>query len=328
MVDRKLKLKINSSSFHIPDDNWYVTRPAVRTRGLGMDDDKVADGLVNGLYGSKARIEREIVSAVPAMVNQLEEKLELQPAEDFVAALWPLPVYKPRVRVWPAAVSTDEKGVSIVLGVTAAAIDPQTAPQTPHVVAPVGLTVAQIAQSENFQVGLAPQLLSPLAKMLIDQDVARLHVLDAPIKKLAPLADPEFLAQVIPDLKRYGENLEIWSELVLTQPLAIQKADVQATKEAPSVMELSLPRVLVSLAIKPDSSAETWTPYAEFEFSVIQRVRPELTKPTFSRRNLALKWMGGPQVVAHARFAPGFQPATRQSTSIASGRFLSMAGGN
>ncbi len=75
---RKLRLKLVSTEFSIPDDNWYVTSPAgVSTHGFGMTRKKVSNGLVSGLYGSKARIESEVKALVPSLIRELEGHLEL-----------------------------------------------------------------------------------------------------------------------------------------------------------------------------------------------------------------------------------------------------------
>ncbi len=310
--NRQLKLRLAGTYFRIPDDNWYVSGPAgVSASGLGMDEGRIAGSLRSGLYGSRNRIEREILAAIPPMIAELEKKIDLSPAGKLVTGLWPLPVYKPRVRVWPQAVSTDEKGVSIVLGATVAAIDPRNAPARPERLAAVGPAAAAVQNSEDFQFGLAPNLLGPLTEMLVDNDAARIHILDTPVENFKPLADPQFLAEVIPDLKQYGSDVQIWSELIMTEPLQIANVDSGAPVgdgEPQSTMQLQLPRLLISLAIKPSAAAEEWTPYAELEFSASQEVTPTLQKPTSLTRAMALQWQGEPILSLQARFAPGYEP--------------------
>lgn len=313
ITDRQLKLKLAGTNFRIPQDNWYVSGPnGVSATGLGMDEGRVASGLRSGLYGSRARIEREIQAAIPPMIEQLEKHIDLSPAGKLVAGLWPLPVYKPRVRVWPQSVSTDERGISIVLGATAAAIDPRSAPASPKVIAPIGPDAAAVPQSVDFQFGLAPQILGPLTQMMVDEDVARIHLLDTPVENFKSLANPSLLAEVIPDLRRYGDNVEVWSELIMTEPLSITDVSAQASEgdetQTSSRVQLQMPRLLISLAIKPDPSAEQWMPYAEFEFSARQEVVPELKQPTSLTRALQLAWQGEPQIDLRARFAPDYQP--------------------
>ena len=224
VVDRKLRLTPLGSSFSIPSDNWYVTPPAgVSTQGLGVTSEKVSSGIVSGLYGSKARIEQQVGSIVPNLIAEMERRLDLSAADKVISGVWPLPVYRPRLRAWPAEVSTDDRGVSIVLGVTAAQVDPQK-PRPWTAVAPVGPAVETVPRTTNFHLGVAPAMLGPLSEMLIRADVARIHVLDTPAKSMAQLVDPAIMSEAIPDLRRFGDQVEIWSEIVLASPIRVVDA--------------------------------------------------------------------------------------------------------
>ena len=167
--------------FEIPLDDWYVTAPyGVSTSGLGMTSDRVSSGLVEGIYGQSLRIEQEVQSIVPFLLTKVEERLDLSEVSQVANAFWPLPVYRPRLQVYPQSVSTDDKGISLVMGVTAAAIDPRKAPATPRVERPAGVEIGSVAGGTDLRVGVAPDVLQPLTKMLIDDDVARINVLDIP----------------------------------------------------------------------------------------------------------------------------------------------------
>lgn len=235
VADGKLRLRLAATNFQIPNDNWYVTPPyGVRTSGFGMTRERVSSGLVSGLYGSKSRIEREVVAAVPAMLRELEENLDLTPVNDVVGSFWPLPVYRPRLRVQPQSVSTDENGVSLVMGITAAAIDPQQAPAQPRVVTLAGGANGTPADaSPKLRVGLNPGVLGPLTDLLREADVARIHVLDIPENTFADFADRNLLAAAVPDLKGLGEDVEIWPELGLQSTVRVSAATPPAAPTAP-----------------------------------------------------------------------------------------------
>jgi pimeloyl-ACP methyl ester carboxylesterase len=341
--NRELRLKHVATAFSIPGDNWYVSGPAgVSVRGFGLTREKVSNGLVSGLYGQRNRIEQQVASVVPKLVKQLEEKLDISSANKVIESVWPLPVYQPRLRAWPAEVSTDEQGVSLVLGVTAAAVDPTNRPRQVAQVPPVGLSVREVPRTTKLRVGLAPQMLGPLSNMLIEADVARIHVADTPSKSLAKLSDPKVLAEAIPDLARYGEKVEVWSELVLTAPISIvdatqdaangaadKKAAGDAEKdeenEAKSVAEkkgnghpapgrqfaFEVPKLSIAVAIKANGEG-TWKPYAEFDFKLSQRAEPQLLKPNFVTRELALEWTKTGHVEIEGRFAKDYQPENSQ----------------
>lgn len=306
--DRKLKLKLVTASFDIPDDNWYVTTPQIlRRRGLGVTRSRVRDGLVNGLYGSKARIEKEVVSMVPKLLEQLEDNMQLDKVTDFVGSIWPLPVYRPRIKVWPQEVSTDEHGLSIVFGITAASIDPRTAPKTPSTIEIIGTKVDDIPKTTNLQVGMAPGMLKPLTDLLIQANVARIHVGDIPEKTFSLFTDRDTLAKAIPDLKRYPKNVEIWAELSLAAPVSISQAADTANA---AMLQFDVPQIVISLAIKTNPKKPDWTPYAEFQFEVAQQARATVSRLNYESRAIRMDWFGDPKIKAFGRFASGYKPQT------------------
>lgn len=219
----RLRLRYNSARFEIPSDDWYVTAPyGVSTSGLGMTSDKVSSGLVEGIYGQKSRIEQEVQSIVPFLLTKVEERLDLSEVSQVANAFWPLPVYRPRLQVYPQSVNTDDKGISLVMGVTAAAIDPRKAPATPRVDRSAGVEIGSVAGGTELRVGVAPDVLQPLTKMLIDDDVARINVLDIPEKSFSVFADRKALGEVFPDLAAMPADTQVWAELRLVSPISIK----------------------------------------------------------------------------------------------------------
>lgn len=219
--NRKLKLRFVGGNFRIPDDNWYVTEPAgVDTHGWFMTERKVTNGLVSGLYGAKYRIEEQVNSVIPTLLTQIEQRLDLSQADKAVANIWPLPVYRPRLRTWADEVVTDAKGVTVALGVTVAAFDPKIQNKW-TMIKPVAPGAAWIPANSQFQFGVAPQILGPLSKMLAQVDATHIHVLDTPSKSLARFVDRGLMTEIIPDLQRYGDKLELWAELALNSPLQV-----------------------------------------------------------------------------------------------------------
>lgn len=220
---QKLRLKLIASRFDIPNDNWYVTQPAgVSVRGFGMTRSKVSDGLVSGLYGNRGRIEREVRGIVPKLVAEMEKHLSLDDADELVGSFWPLPVYKPHVRVVPEAIAVDENGISVVLGVEAAPVDGTAAPRTPQTVTVADIDVLNVSASDNLEIGVAPNMLQALTGMLVEADVARIHVLDIPEASFDSLIDVEVMSKAFPDLNTLGPDVELWTELVLAKPIEVR----------------------------------------------------------------------------------------------------------
>lgn len=299
ILEGRIRLQLLETRFDIPPDNWYVTNPAgISTRGLGMTAERVSSGLIDGLYGSKYRIEAEVKGVVPNLVAQLEQKMTLTEVDQVVGSIWPIPVYQPRVRVWPQEISTDDKGITLVLGATAAALTPESAPKQPNWAPSVGKGIAEIPKTTALTVGLAPGALKPLSAMLVEKQMARINVLDLPIDTLKGFADPARLAEVIPDLKRFGDKAELWTELVLSEPLDVKDADGK--------MQFNLPGLMISVAVKADKSEKDWTPYAEIRYDVKQPAAPQVHHSSLTTRAIEMAWNEQPEVKASARFAPGY----------------------
>ncbi|MDB5341315.1 MAG: phospholipase/Carboxylesterase [Planctomycetaceae bacterium] len=306
ILEGRIRLQLLDTRFNIESDNWYVTNPAgISTRGLGMTAERVSSGLIGGLYGQKYRIEAEVKAIVPNLVAQLEQKMSLSEINQVVSTVWPIPVYQPRVRVWPQEISTDDRGITLILGATAAAISAETAPKTPTWAAPAGKGLADVPKTTALTVGMAPSALKPIVAMLVEKKMARINVLDLPIEALKTFADPKQLSDVIPDLKKFGETAELWTELVLSEPLDVVDADGK--------MQFNLPGLVISVAVKPNKEAKEWQPYAEIRYDVNQPASPSVFSTTQTTRALELSWSEQPTVKASARFAPGY---TAENTDI------------
>jgi hypothetical protein len=224
-----------------------------------------------------------------------------------VGSLWPLPVYQPRLRLWPSEISTDDKGVSLVLGVTAAAVDPAKPPKQVRVAPVAGPSVADVPRTTKLQVGVAPQMLAPLTEMLVDADVARIHMADTPSQSMARLAETATIVEIIPELKRFGDRLEVSSELVLAGPINFIDLPASGEGDRKPRLAIDVPRAKVLVSIKTDPATEKWTPCAEFDVSLRQGVSPELRKPTALTRAVGIVWDDKAQIDVKGHFVEGFQ---------------------
>nr|AUN35810.1 hypothetical protein [uncultured bacterium] len=345
--NRKLRVRHVGTWFEIPNDNWYVTGPAgVSTSGFGMTRADVSNGLVSGIYGKKSRIEREITAVVPKLIARIEQTFDRPELGEMVHSFWPLPVYQPRLRVWPQAVSTDEEGISLSMGLTAAAIDPQHAPKQPQIVEASSVSLSEQPRGAGLNVALAPNILQPLTQLLIDADVARIHLTDIPEKQFSLLGNRQALSDAIPELARMSPSTELWGELILTSPISILDSPT-ATSPTPSEQdhkpavatkpvaliegaaadETAKPDVATSPAPKVDSPTRAlriaapkvvialsirtepkadWKPFAQFTFSVGQEATAGVERPNYQDRELRLDWSGKPAIECTAKFAPGY----------------------
>lgn len=302
VADRKLRFRLLGTAFSIPSDNWYVSGPAgVSTHGWGMTESKVSNGLVSGLYGKKGTIEQQVASVVPRLIAELEKKVDVNAVAKSATSVWPLPVYEPRLKLWPEEVSTDDKGVSLVLGATAAAVNPAKAPKTVHAVQPVGPAVTSVPQTTKLQAAVAPEMLGPLSQLLVDSGVAHIHVADTHSQELAKLAEVSVISETLPDLKRYGQGLEVRSELMLAGPINI----VDAPGQSP---QLESTQIKLLVSIKPDASAADFKPCAEFEVTVRQPFEPKLVRPTSLTRAVAFDPHAPAEIEIKGGFVSGYEP--------------------
>jgi hypothetical protein len=232
-----LKLQLVGTRFEIPNDNWSVSPPyGIRVSGLGMTEERVSSALVEGIYGQKSRIEQEAAAIVPALLPMFEERLKFDQVTESAAAIWPLPVYRPRLRVMPEKVAVDEKGISLVMGVVAAAPDPRKAPATPRVARPGGIDLGSVPRDTDLRLGLAPNILDPLSKMLVDEDIARVNVLDIPDSTFAGIADRKVLSGIVPDVANLPPDAEFSAELILAAPVQVRDSLLKSSNGAPSEM--------------------------------------------------------------------------------------------
>jgi poly(3-hydroxybutyrate) depolymerase len=281
---RRLKLRTVSSRFNIESDNWSVSAPwGVSTRGLGMTRRKVSNSIVQGLYSRKHRIEREVSAAVPSIMSWVEDTLDISDAGQGVAAIWPLPVYQPDVRIWPESVTTDGNGVSILLGMAAAAPTRQPLPFRRVSATPFGESVAD--DQATLQLKVNPETLEPLSALLVESKAARINVLDIPGESFVPLVTRDALAPAIPALADFPSDVQIQTELVLVQPLALtgrQPAEQDAAKSKTDhnsgVLSLRAPKLAMVISVRESAASETWNPVATFDCSVEQQIRATVSE--------------------------------------------------
>lgn len=307
--NRRIRLKLIGARFDIPNDNWYVTSPAgVSVRGFGMSRDKVSSGLVSGLYGSKRRIENEVLAVVPKLIETIETKMaDLGEAGSFADRFWPIPVYKPRTRLWPQSISTDENGLTVVLGMSAAAITAANTPKQPLLVDLKASLPDSLSKQTALQVGLAPDVLEPLTNLLIQADVARIHLLDIPENSFAKLADRTFLNDAIPELKKHADS-ELWTELSLASGIGV--SDV--TKDGnPTRVQFATPKLLITTSVVTSAKPFALKPIAVLEVDLKQNGFAEFLKSGSQARSIKFGWDGDPVLKINTRFADGYEPTNK-----------------
>lgn len=308
IADRRIRLKSVGASFQIPQDNWYVTNPAgVSTQGFGMTEERVTSGLTSGLYGSKGRIENEVLAIAPNIVKQLEDYLIVPETGSTLSSFWRLPFVPPRFKVHPEQIATDENGVSLVMGLTAASPLPFEQPKPVRRVANTDITLAKLAADKALHVLVAPQVLEPITELVVDADQSKLDLLDIPEPLFEKLASRSTLQELIPDLKRYGEALQVRSTLRLAGPVAVGEPAKSAASDGQKPFEFHAHSLRVDVAIKTDAAQTTWRPCASFDMRVSEQVLASLLKPAHEVRQMKLEWLPASEVTGTGRLAEGYE---------------------
>ena len=313
IADRQIRLRQVSASFQIPHDNWYVTQPAgVSVQGFGMTEGAVVSGLTSGLYGAKGRIENEVLAIVPGIIKQVEKSLILpdtgspvSQSGNVISKLWPLPIYPPRLRIWPEQIATDENGISLVVGLTAASLDPWGPVKPLKRVEGAGATLERLPTDKALHAMVAPQVLTPLTEMAVEADQLRLDLLDIPEPLFAKMTDRATLQELIPDLKQYGDTLQVRASLHVTRPLEAGDSAQSTGDTAKKPFEFRAHGIQIAVSIKTDAQSP-WKPCAVFELNVAEQVRANLKKPAHDQRIVSLDWQPETSVTSSARFAEGY----------------------
>ncbi|MEW4526924.1 alpha/beta hydrolase-fold protein [Maioricimonas sp. JC845] len=307
--DGRMELRLLAADFEIPDDNWYVEAPeTIEVDGGDLTPDLVRIGLVGGLYLRKSQLESEVLRLVPELVATAEDLVSEVDATAIMSSVWPVPVYTPDARLHPQMVRVDSQGAELVFELVTGPVDAVHVPSTPVVAEVPSPALDGVERSRFLQLDLAAGVVTPLSKMIVEADVARLHPLDVPDGRFHVLADRSFLETVVPDLKALPADVELLPEFQLVEPLSVRPGEVS---ENGTELEFVVPGVVFSIDSRSRPS-DPWQPVAELDIAVSQKARLELVPGDDGRRVLRLGWSADPGVEVGGRFADTYSPQDRE----------------
>lgn len=319
VAEDRLQLELAQADFTIPDANWVVTAPeAVTVAGPDITPELVRTALVGGMYTRRAEVEQRVRDFLPNLVRRMEQQLQPSRVDRIVGQIWPLPVFKPRLRLVPEDVSVDADGLTLVMGLAAAAIDETHRTEAPVVCRPMGPPAADVPRSRTLEIAIAADVLQALSGMVVEAHAARIDVRDMPEPEFARLGDLAELTRVLPALARFGEAVEVRTELDLAAPFvvrrleatgAVQYASTEAelhpsATEAPSATapgdilaaQFEIPRLVVTVQVRERGTKAEWTPYARFDVRLTHTAALLLTPVEQQRRVARFVWTGDPVV--------------------------------
>ncbi|REJ72491.1 MAG: hypothetical protein DWQ34_11890 [Planctomycetota bacterium] len=316
IVEGEFDLLTEQITFEIPDDNWMITPPEeVTAEGEGLTPDLVRTGIVGGLYLRREEIEQAIREAVPRTISEAANHLEPLAANSLVQEVWPLPIFKPRLRLQLDDVSVDRDGISIAMAMIAAPSHRGHGPDQPIVVSPIGPEAKDIPRGRQLEIGVAPGLLAPLSQMSVAGDAARVDVRDMPDSAFFRLGDRDELMRVIPALGQLPDDVEIRAEIMLAGPFTVEELEIETStvevgpeagsatsnglqpsagfsEEIHGMFHLHRASVVVSVR---NSESDEWNHCVRFDVDVKQLATVDI-QHMGDRRRIRFGWDGEPEM--------------------------------
>lgn len=320
--DGRVRLEVARADFHIPDANWVVSPPEqIAVSGPDLTPQLAEAALVGGLYLRREQIEQYIHDAIPAIVQGLENRMQPTRIDRIVTSVWPLPVFRPRLRIQPEEIAVDGDGLSLVMRVEAAPFRGRQHPLQPQVTAPMGPHAEELTRRSGLELGISPGVLQSLSSMVVDARAAHIDVRDMPEPEFRQLADRAELTRILPELAALDERIEVRTDLNLTAPLVVERADVvkavqftsavdtrsdskdaQAaelpgkTEPEPLAARFEIPELQVSVMTRDPAASSRWQEFAMFNVQLAHQVGLQLSQPGHQQRIVRLSWSGQPNI--------------------------------
>lgn len=308
--DRKVRLQVVNTTFEIPSNNWYVTPPAgVNAQGLPFMERRISDSIVQGVYDRKSEIEAQFRRNVPQLIQQLERELNRQISDQIlVVGAIPLPMWQPRLKVWPESIDISEAGVTASLGITLAALG---APEPNFPLRMYPLRPADFpAQPGGAQLAVSSQFATAMTDLLIAGKVNRFHAADLREPAFQRFADRDFLESAIPELRRLPADAELKAEFVMNSPAIVldgQKYSQRMNLDPKTLaggFGLYLPSLLLVISER-EAGTHEWRPFGEFDAQVARFYQAEVLRPDFKGREIRFGSVSDVAVTGQWKFAPG-----------------------
>ena len=313
--NRQLKFDVVGTDFRIPDNNWYVTEPSdVHVRGLPMLNGRVSDGMVNSVYNRKGEIEQQVIGSIAGMVQKAEATVNQMLSRTVLFEKLPLPIWQPRLRPFPESVRIDQHGVTLTVGTTFGVLGHPEKPLALRKYAPVSPRRAPPITT-GAEIAISDQMISAWTELIVAGRVNYFNSADFHGSEFRILSDPKFLQEVIPDLKRYGDNFEADIAFLLNKPLHLLDARQPGplpTSEAVRTgngLRLSMSGLRTAVSIRQPGE-KSWKPCANFDLNIDRDYQPQILQGGFAARAVRLIPTSEVRCEVEGKFAPGYEPQT------------------
>ncbi len=281
-------------NFSIDPGNYAVSTPAVYgTSGWGVTPERVSSGIVQGLYGSKSRIEQEVRNVAPSLISTFEQKvneaMSFASADDVLAGMWPMPFYQPRVRVFAESVQVSSSGIAITLGLVSAGL---SGGQDRSMVASIRgsqpVNFDRFEKDELLKVSLDTGLFEAFTRQIVSADIAEVHVLDVPVDEFHVLSQNSYWEGMSEEIAAALEGKQAMAYLKLVDPVLIKPTSEQ------DVFELSTNGLMMELYAADDQGNES--PVLAERLTITQKLKLSLDGNPRGGKMLAMAWLGDAEV--------------------------------
>ena len=293
--NRRVRLELAGVEFQVPPDNWGIRGPgAVRVRPLPFLEDGIRQRLITGLAERKTEIENEIRNSVPRMLAQMEDRLAALTERTFSYARFPMPLWQPRFRFYPEAITVDKQGLLLQFGAQVAALAPKS-DHPPIRAVGAGDEPQPTTLGRGLEVAVSPRMVTAWGALLAASDVARFNVLDMAHPQFQELGTRKFWQAVLPGDNRIAQAAELETEFVMISPLAFSTlpADDGAPNAAPAGFRLEIPKLQLQLSSRVPGQTLP-NPLVEVDFGIIQPVKLGIEKADFATRKISVSMVGCP----------------------------------
>jgi predicted esterase len=289
VVDRQLKLGLVSVDFQIPHYDFSISRPDVNVRLLPFLENQIADRLVDGIAEKKAEIEGEIRNSVPPMIAQMEQQVAEFCNKTITYSRWPMPLWQPRFRFYPDALTVDDQGLTLHLGATVAALAPKSSTVPIEEFSAGGETLPAFA-TDGLDIAVSLRLLNAWSALLTKSDVARFHVLDLQSEGFRKLGKKEFWSEALPPHHKTPDDWDDNTEFVLAKPFRVVAPEAAANGNSLALspkLRLELPSLQLHRTVRPPGEA-AWRDHLRADMALNQDLSVQMEKASFAKRELAM----------------------------------------
>ncbi len=245
---------------------------------------------------------------VPEMEAQLNRQFETTLKVNELA----VPVWHPRVKIWPEQLRLDNHGLTMVLGATFARMgDPP---------ADFSLRQYQSKLTDRFAtletgvaVAVSEHFVPAYTELMVAGGVNDLHAVDFRLKEFDALNDLTFLRQVIPDLVQFGDDIEANVSFQMLEPARF--GDIERGIESPAgnpaqsavSMGVIFPKLRTLISTRRPGE-RTWTRYVVVDHIVSRDYLLSVIRGGYAARAVLADVVSEMRFQSTAHFVEGYVP--------------------